>query len=341
MIPESAEQYYQEVGRAARDGFGANAYLLYSNKNIEVKRKHFIDRSFPTEEKLIEVYKNVGKRKGYRVLPYFDNEDIQECLPYYLESGLINVVCKGFSGLKELKNIKDPEIKQYYESTKGKTYIKTCEKNGITPEILSSKVYEALVAGNIELVKPLERWLVIEVTDTQISEQQMTIMLNDIESKRKYKHELLDYFVYLIEDNPNTQYLHQEIARYLGMDKYQLNRIYTTADGNKVRSKSEVIICNLLKDAGIKYKYEELLEYDQGKVINPDFTIYLPSGKKLFWEHIGMLGNEDYDMNWLKKLEVYNRLYPGQLIKTYESGALTLDVQKKIEEIKKLNSLGD
>jgi ATP-dependent DNA helicase RecQ len=54
-----------------------------------------------------------------------------------------------------------------------------------------------------------------------------------------------------------------------------------------------------------------------------------------------MLGNEDYDMNWLKKLEVYSSLYPGQLIKTYESGVLTLDVQKKIEEIKELSSLGD
>ena len=89
MIPESAEQYYQEVGRAARDGYGANAYLLYSNKNIDVKRTHFIDRSFPTEAKLQEVYTNIGKRDGYRVIAYFDNEDIQECLPYYMKAGLL------------------------------------------------------------------------------------------------------------------------------------------------------------------------------------------------------------------------------------------------------------
>jgi ATP-dependent DNA helicase RecQ len=193
-----------------------------------------------------------------------------------------------------------------------------------------------LVAGKLKLNKPLERWLVIEVADTEISDKQMQIMLENMEDKQKYKHELLDYFVYLIEDNPNTQYLHQEIARYLGMDKYQLNRIYTTADGNKVRSKSEVIICNLLYEAGIKYKYEELLEYESGKVINPDFTIYLPNKKKLFWEHIGMLGNEEYDANWLKKLDIYNKLYPGQLIKTYEGGALTSDVKDKIEEIKRM-----
>lgn len=49
-------------------------------------------------------------------------------------------------------------------------------------------------------------------------------------------------------------------------DKYQLNRIYTTADGNHVRSKSEVIISDLLYGAGIKYKYEEKLERNMMRV---------------------------------------------------------------------------
>lgn len=334
MIPESAEQYYQEVGRAARDGGGANAYLLYSNKNIDVKRTHFIDRSFPTEDKLREVYKNIGKRAGCRVFQYFDNEDIQECLPYYMKSGLISIVGKGFSGLSELYDIKDPDLQKYYDSTEAKGYVKTMKKNDLTPQELSEAVYRAVLTGNAKLKKALERWLVIEVADTEISDDRMKIMLDDIAEKREYKHGLLDYFVYLVEDNPNTQHLHQEIARYLGMEKYHLNRIYKTVDGNQVRSKSEVIICDLLAKSGIRYEYERLLEYKPGKKINPDFTIFLNDGRELYWEHIGMLGNEQYSDDWSEKMDIYEEYFPGQLLKTYESGAISSDAEKIINKIK-------
>ena len=128
--------------------------------------------------------------------------------------------------------------------------------------------------------------------------------------------------------------MHQEIAHYLGMNKYQLNRIYKTVDGNMVRSKSEVIICDLLSKACIKYEYERLLEYEPGKVINPDFTIFLEGGKELYWEHIGMLGNEKYSENWSRKMDIYEKYFPGQLLKTYESGAISVDAEKIINKIK-------
>ena len=334
MIPESAEQYYQEVGRAARDGGGANAYLLYSNKNIDVKRTHFIDRSFPSEDKLREVYKNIGKRAGCRVFQYFDNEDIQECLPYYVKCGLISIVGKGFSGLSELYDIKDPDLQKYYDSTEAKGYVKTMKKNMLTPRVLSEAVYRSVLTGDAKLKKALERWLVIEVADTEISDERMKIMLDDIEEKRNYKHGLLNYFVYLLEDNPDSSQLHQEIARYLGMEKYHLNRIYKTCDGNQVRSKSEVIICDLLAKSGIKYEYERLLEYEPGKKINPDFTIFLKGGRELYWEHIGMLGNEKYSEDWSNKMDIYEKYFPGRLLKTYESGAISSDAEKLIERIK-------
>ena len=71
--------------------------------------------------------------------------------------------------------------------------------------------------GKVKLHKPLERWLVIDVKETDISEERMEAMLADIQAKKEYKHELLNYFVKILEDNRDSQHLHQEIARYLWM----------------------------------------------------------------------------------------------------------------------------
>lgn len=333
MIPESLEQYYQEVGRAARDGHGANAYLLYTNKNIDVKRRYFIDGSFPNEDKLRSVYEKIAQNVGFQTLAYFDDEEIQQCLPYYLEAGIIKLECKGFADLKSLKGVSDPILQSYIDSTKTKNFITTVKKNSVEPAELASTVYADIISGKADTQKALERWLILNVSSTEIDDGIMQMMLAMIEEKKKYKHELLDYLIYVIENNSNSQYLHQEIASYLGTDKHNLNKIYETEDGNRVRSKSEVIICNLLHKSGIKYVYEEKLLYGNGKCLEPDFTVTAPNGSIYYWEHIGMLGKEDYDMRWLEKLDVYRHHFPGQLLRTYESGNLSQDAMQVINNL--------
>ena len=338
MIPESIEQYYQEVGRASRDNHGANAYLLYTNKNIEVKKVHFIDGSFPNEEKLRDVYGKIAKKLGFQTLAYFEDEEIQQCLPYYIESGLIDIVCKGFSDLASLQNIQNDRLQKLYDSTKKKGFIRTvnCSEKDtyISPKELAELVYESLLCGQTTTTKALERWLIIRVNETEISNEKMSSIIDEINEKKKYKHQLLDYFTYILENNPNTQHLHQEIAAYLGTEKHNLALIYETNDGTYVRSKSEVIIANLLHAADIKYQYEEKLYYTDTKWIEPDFTLFLPNGEKLYWEHVGMLGKEEYDLRWSEKIDIYKQYFPGQMIKTYESGVLSNDVSRLIRDIK-------
>ena len=61
-----------------------------------------------------------------------------------------------------------------------------------------------------------------------------------------------------------------------------------------MRSKSEVIIANLLHARGIEYRYEEPLEID-GLTKYPDFTIEDDNtGRTYYWEHLGMLSDERY-----------------------------------------------
>lgn len=120
----------------------------------------------------------------------------------------------------------------------------------------------------------------------------------------------------------------------LGIEKHMLNRIYSTVKGDCVRSKSEVIIANLLIEHGITYEYEKRLEYGIGKWIEPDFTITLSNGKELYWEHLGMLGVEEYDNKWLKKQDIYDQYFAGKLIVTYEGATISDSALSTINRLK-------
>lgn len=100
------------------------------------------------------------------------------------------------------------------------------------------------------------------------------------------------------------------------------NLIHTTLAGHKVRSKSEVIISNLLYTNQIPYRYEAVLPLKEFTAY-PDFTILHPVTNKIFyWEHFGMMDNAPYCDTACNKLKTYcyNGIFPSmQLITTYET----------------------
>ena len=101
-----------------------------------------------------------------------------------------------------------------------------------------------------------------------------------------------------------------------------------------VRSKSEVIIANLLVTNELSsIKYETLLYAPDKTFYLPDFTINV-NGKTYFWEHVGMLHLPKYKQRWEEKLKWYEKHFPNQLITTYESENLTKEAQKIIDKIK-------
>ena len=88
---------------------------------------------------------------------------------------------------------------------------------------------------------------------------------------------------------------------------YSDRHIHKTTAGFLVRSKSEVIIANLLHSYGIPFRYEERFPYpdEDGKYYYPDFVILLPNGEKLYWEHLGLLSNKKYCIHNAEKLHHY------------------------------------
>lgn len=128
---------------------------------------------------------------------------------------------------------------------------------------------------------------------------------------------------------------------YEPYDGYIENLRYETERGEMVRSKSEVIIADILYryKNKIDYKYERpltLMSNGNNIVIYPDFTILnLSNGRICYWEHAGRMDDAKYADDFVKKYNLYleNDMYPGKdLIVTHESKNCTLDIRnaKKI-----------
>ena len=84
-----------------------------------------------------------------------------------------------------------------------------------------------------------------------------------------------------------------------------------------VRSKSEVIIANMLVSEDVPFIYEEPLYAPDGTMFLPDFTVKF-RGETYYWEHVGRLDLPDYRAHWDVKKEWYEKHFPGRLLTTYE-----------------------
>ena len=105
---------------------------------------------------------------------------------------------------------------------------------------------------------------------------------------------------------------------------YESGKKLATLTKYLVRSKSEVIIANLLFGEGIPFYYEEPLFAPDGTMYLPDFTVTF-RGETYYWEHVGLVNNEKYMNHWKKKEQWYKKNFPGKLITTFESSNLSND----------------
>ncbi len=112
---------------------------------------------------------------------------------------------------------------------------------------------------------------------------------------------------------------------------YVEGKIHQTLSDIMVRSKSEVIIANMLTEREIPFQYEMPLYAPDGTFYLPDFTITW-AGEAWYWEHLGRMDNDKYRNHWETKKAWYDKFFPGHLVTTEESGDLSKEANALIEK---------
>lgn len=218
---------------------------------------------------------------------------------------------------------------QYYhrqtpEDSRG-TYITAA--NQVLAKKLAQKDY------NRHLVKSLKKEIrLLQTTLTQ---------LQKMEKSQEAAHVLIKSFYPLRQELiipatlSNEQYAAAWLAqKYKGRSFAADTPPLLTSKGERVRSKSEMLIADTLARMGVPYHYEYPLTLnDNGHTftMNPDFLcLNLRTRQEFIWEHFGMMDDAAYSSKTVKKLRTYaqNGIYPGHnLITTAETTELPLNTR--------------
>ena len=112
--------------------------------------------------------------------------------------------------------------------------------------------------------------------------------------------------------------------------------VFYTLRGERVRSKSEIIIADIISSMNIPYRYEAPLFLEGLGTIYPDFTLLnVRKRQEIYLEHFGMMDNVDYCNSAIKRIAAYevSGIVPGQqLLFTFETSLQPID-QKALRKI--------
>lgn len=121
-------------------------------------------------------------------------------------------------------------------------------------------------------------------------------------------------------------------VKYQPLHTNNLTSEFYTKKGERVRSKSELMIADALERRGIPYRYEYPIYLNDIGTVHPDFyCLNTRIREEICWEHFGMMDNPEYAQNAIQKINSYikNNI---NLIYSFETTTIPLS-SKTIENI--------
>ena len=160
-------------------------------------------------------------------------------------------------------------------------------------------------------------FLILPANNPMLSRELLYTALTRQKEKIVILHqgEFVNYLKYAADEYSETarrltNLFHMPSIKEYHNKSYDSRYVNITRKGEAVISKSEALIANILYDyeqqGKLTYSYESKLELSTGRTIKPDFTIEdIATGRKFYWEHLGLLDSIEYKSKWELKRQAY------------------------------------
>lgn len=147
----------------------------------------------------------------------------------------------------------------------------------------------------------------------------------------KLKKEDMNCMVNHISSSDENYIEEWKNVEYKGKGFENTESEFYTANNERVRSKSEIMIADALCRMGVPYRYEYPITLDNGAIIYPDFyCLNVRKRHPVIYEHFGLMDVSDYVSNVIYKLHSFesNGLRLGEdYIFTMETSAHPLSTK--------------